>query len=103
MKQLQKIKTLFKWASEATSIDEKNRISELLKVYIEDLNKELSINAQNIASELTYEEIHAGKFVSKLECVKLYKNRTGHSLIDAKKTVENFFTNNGLVFYRPQY
>lgn len=103
MKQLQKIKTLFKWASESTSVDEKNSISELLKVYINDLNKELLINAQNIASELTHEEIHAGKFVGKLECVKLYKNRTGCGLIDAKKTVENFFDNNALVFYRPQY
>lgn len=52
---------------------------------------------------LTLAEIDAGKNVGKLEAVKMYKNRTGSTLMQAKKSVEEYFEKLGLVFkfYRP--
>lgn len=47
---------------------------------------------------LNAEEVYAGTNKSKLECVKLYKNRTGLSLIESKKDCEQFFAEYKLLF-----
>lgn len=44
-------------------------------------------------------EIHAGKWTGKIEAVKQYKNRTGLSLMDSKRAIEEFFEMKGLPFY----
>lgn len=100
MKQLQRIKTLFRWSEQASSLDENKMISQLLQIYIDDLHKDLSVKAKDIQSILTHTEIDAGQLQGKLECLKLYKNRVGCSLMDAKRTIEKFFTDNGLRFYQ---
>lgn len=48
---------------------------------------------------LTLAEEIAGSTKGKLECVRLYKERTGKSLIDAKKDCEKFFESHGLKFF----
>jgi ribosomal protein L7/L12 len=50
--------------------------------------------------EVTTEEINAGKNKGKLEAVKLYKARTGLSLMESKNNIETCFTNLGLEFYK---
>jgi hypothetical protein len=47
---------------------------------------------------LTVSEIEAGKNIGRLEAIKLYKNRTGESLMDSKRAVENHFNINALDF-----
>jgi hypothetical protein len=52
---------------------------------------------------LLEEEIRVGKEVGKLELVKMYKERTGKSLMDSKNTVEKYFADQGLQFYKHVY
>jgi hypothetical protein len=47
---------------------------------------------------LTVEEQYEGQHRGKLACVKLYKERTGKSLIDSKNDCEKYFEINGLKF-----
>lgn len=46
-----------------------------------------------------YEE-GLGKHDGKIHAVKAFKERTGMSLIDSKKTIENWFAKHGLKFYQ---
>ena len=48
---------------------------------------------------LTKAEIEAGKHEGKCACIKMYKNRTGCNLLDAKHFVENYFKENNLEFF----
>lgn len=50
---------------------------------------------------LTTAEVEAGTSIGKLEAVKRYKQRTGRSLMDSKREVEQHFERNGLMFGRP--
>lgn len=52
---------------------------------------------------LTLSEEFAGTTKGKLECVKLYKDRTGKSLIESKKDCEKYFEANGLKFFNHSY
>lgn len=47
---------------------------------------------------LNFAEIDAGQKMGKLEAVKMYKNRTGVTLMQAKKSVEEYFGKLGLEF-----
>jgi hypothetical protein len=47
---------------------------------------------------LNAEEVYAGTNNGKLDCVRLYKNRTGLSLIESKRDCEQFFQDNKLLF-----
>ncbi len=60
---------------------------------------------QEVADEiyLTLSEEFAGTTKGKLECVKLYKDRTGKSLIESKKDCEKYFEANGLKFFSHSY
>lgn len=49
---------------------------------------------------ITVNEQYLGEYEGKLQAVKAFKERTGMSLIDSKKTVENFFAKHGLKFYQ---
>lgn len=49
---------------------------------------------------VTVHEQYLGENEGKLQAVKAFKERTGMSLIDSKKTVENFFAKHGLKFYQ---
>lgn len=48
-------------------------------------------------------EIGIGLDRGKLDAIKEYKTRTGLSLIDAKRSVEQYFEQKGLQFYRQPY
>lgn len=45
------------------------------------------------------DEVYAGLHISKLEAVKRHKHRTKCSLIDSKRMLEKYFTDNGLKFF----
>lgn len=47
---------------------------------------------------LVQREVDAGVYDSKLDAIKMYKNRTGKSLLDSKFAVETHFKNERLVF-----
>ncbi len=66
---------------------------------IQDKNPEQVLNLD----KLTLDEIQAGESQGKLECVRLYKHRSGKSLMDSKRFVEKYFADNGLTFLPPQY
>lgn len=46
---------------------------------------------------LVQREVDAGIHVSKIEAVKMYKSRTGRSLLDSKLAVETYFKSKNLV------
>lgn len=46
------------------------------------------------------EEESAGMHKGKIEAVRNYKYRTGHSLMESKRIIEAHFANKGLRFYR---
>lgn len=73
-------------------------IKEKLKLELYNLVVECKRNNDNT---LTEEELRVGQNESKLTCVKLFKNRTGRTLMDAKKAVEEYFKENGYKFYSP--
>lgn len=55
---------------------------------------------QDGAVYLTVAEMHAGEQHSKLQCVKLYRERTGFSLMKSKQDCENYFELNNLKFHQ---
>jgi hypothetical protein len=56
---------------------------------------------QDGAVYLTIAEMHAGEQHGKLECVKLYKERTSKGLMESKQDCERYFELNGLQFRKP--
>lgn len=52
---------------------------------------------------LTDEELRVGQEDGKLKCVKLFKDRTGRSLMESKVAVEKYFEENGYKFYSPKF
>lgn len=50
---------------------------------------------------LTVEEQYQGQHNGKLECVKMYKGRTGKSLMESKNDCEKYFEINDLEFRKP--
>lgn len=49
---------------------------------------------------LTHEEVNIGREKGKLDCIKVYKNRTGLSLMDSKHAVEQWFSHYDIPFFR---
>jgi ribosomal protein L7/L12 len=47
---------------------------------------------------MTDGEIDTGKNQGKIDAIRIYKNRTGLSLLDSKISVEGFFNINGFTF-----
>lgn len=95
---LKKIRTLQAWAKQAKPA-EKVFIIKLLTFYTNSFSHSV-ITEVGGHTALTQEEIEIGTTQGKLEVVKAFKNRTGCSLIEAKNTVESFFTQNNLTFDR---
>jgi len=83
--------------------DEKQMVQLLIK------NSYLQINPvgnivlhgsyDTITFDLTPDEVNIGQTRGKLDAVKVYKNRTGKSLMDSKKAVEDHFSKHGIQFY----
>ena len=81
----------------------------ILSMRNEDIKDKLKLELYNLVVEckrnnentLTDEELRVGQCNSKIQCVKLFKERTGRTLMDAKKTVEKYFEENGYKFYNP--
>lgn len=76
---------------EAKTEQLKNKLKETLYNFVLD-SKRVNDNT------LTNEELRIGQENGKLECVKLFKERTGRTLMDAKRTVEEYFSVNGYKF-----
>ncbi len=55
---------------------------------------------QNRQDRLTNLEICTGQQQGKLSCIKMYRNRTGCTLIDSKNCVEEEFERLELDFYK---
>jgi hypothetical protein len=51
---------------------------------------------------LTEKEVLVGQTQSKLNCVKMVKERTGKALLESKLLVEKYFMDNGYKFYSPR-
>ena len=80
-------------------------ISRLIDLYREATNVKLKAMLKEAAEfafqlefadkfTLTSEEIEIGQYTGKIACVKLVRERTEMSLIDAKQLVEKVFNNN---------
>ncbi len=54
-------------------------------------------------NRLTNTEVDMGEREGKIACIKMYKNRTGCSLVDAKNFVEKYFHENDLQFFGYKY
>lgn len=52
---------------------------------------------------LTKSEIEMGEREGKIACIKMYKARTGCSLVEAKSFVEKYFHENNLEFFGYRY
>lgn len=83
--------------------DEKDMVRLLIKHSYLKINPvgniELHQNYDNVTFGLTLNEVDIGQTKGKLDAVKEYKNRTGKSLMDSKKAVEDHFSKNGIRFY----
>lgn len=95
---LKLIKTLIR----AMELDNGNHTTQLAAIIAAELGHGPVVATpapQPLWSEPNTDEIYAGLHISKLEAVKRHKNRTQYSLIESKKLVEKYFTDNGLVFF----
>ena len=54
-------------------------------------------------NRLTNTEVDTGEREGNIACIKMYKNRTGCGLVDAKNFVENYFKENNLEFFGRKY
>lgn len=52
---------------------------------------------------LTPYEVGVGQTSGKIDAIKAYRHRTGHSLLTSKEDVENVFSRLGMTFYRREY
>lgn len=79
--------------------------AELAPVVRADIAKLIIKLCEEAACEiyLTVEEQYEGQNRNKLECVKLYKARTGKGLMESKKDCEKYFEANGLKFFSHSY
>jgi ribosomal protein L7/L12 len=74
-------------------------IKEKLKLELYNLVVEYKRNNDNT---LTEKELLVGQTQSKLNCVKMVKERTGKALLESKLLVEKYFMDNGYRFYSPR-
>jgi hypothetical protein len=74
-------------------------IKEKLKLELYNLVVEYKRNNDNT---LTEKELLVGQTQSKLNCVKMVKERTGKALLESKLIVEKYFMDNGYKFYSPR-
>lgn len=84
------IKTLLDIGIEQPKFDK--WIIQMIRCLLEDME----------STRLTVPEIDAGRNQSKLDAVRMYKERKGCSVVEAKKAVEEYFAMNGLLFASPQ-
>lgn len=99
---LKLIKTLIR----AMELDNGNHTTQLAAIIAAELGhgpaaRSLALTKPSL--EVQPDEIVAGIKLGKLEAVKRYKNRTGSSLLDAKKKIEEYFDLNNLRFYIYSY
>ena len=98
---LKLIKTLIR----AIELDNGNHTAQLAAIIAAELGHGPVIGAsekstsQILWTEPNADEVYAGLHISKLEAVKRYKNRTQYSILESKKLVEKYFTDNGLKFF----
>lgn len=84
--------------------------SDFLKEYVKNtrINDTVNINPhpytpyENLDKSLTWDEVDAGRQQGKIQAIKKYRQRTNSGLADAKRVVEDYFSNNGYQFYLPK-